>query len=218
MEAETFPEGATERGVYLAGPSGFTEPGALWHNTVLIPKVKAAGLIPIDPWADQSELPELMALPFGQERKDLLEQANLKLGRLDFARVEAAPAVLACLDGNDVDPGTALEVGYAHALGKLIVGFRTDLRLSADNEGSLVNLMLHTACVDSGGILTTSVDDAIAHVAKVLGVEAPERNIPDNAVPNVCPHCLAPTYSYKYADGTTRYHEADGSLFCSEAS
>ena len=216
--AESFPEGTAERGVYLAGPSGFAESGILWHNTVLIPKVRAAGLIPVDPWADQSELPELMKLPFSQERKDLLEQANLKLGRLDFARVEAAPAVLACLDGNDVDPGTALEMGYAHALGKLIVGFRTDLRLSADNEGSLVNLMLHTACVDSGGILTTSVDEAIAHVAQVLGVEVPERSAPPHTVANSCPMCGAATYSYEYADGTTRYHEADGSLFCSEDS
>ena len=42
---------------------------------------------------------------------------------------------MAVLDGTDVDSGTAAEIGYAFARGKLIVGYRGDFRLSADNEG-----------------------------------------------------------------------------------
>src|SRR4051812_16702346 len=36
------------RGVYLAGPSGFNDAGRLWHETVLLPRVRDAGLLPLD--------------------------------------------------------------------------------------------------------------------------------------------------------------------------
>lgn len=50
-----------------------------------------------------------------------------------------ARLVVAILDGPDVDSGTAWEVGYAHALGKPIVGLRADYRGA---EGGPVNIML----------------------------------------------------------------------------
>ena len=37
-------------------------------------------------------------------------------------------AVVAILDGADVDSGTCIEMGYAKAKGKLVVGVRTDFR------------------------------------------------------------------------------------------
>ena len=61
------------------------------------------------------------------------------------------------LDGTDVDSGTAAEIGYAFAKGKRIVGYRGDFRLSADNEGSLVNLQVEYFIHASGGRIVSSI-------------------------------------------------------------
>jgi nucleoside 2-deoxyribosyltransferase len=66
--------------------------------------------------------------------------------------------VLAILDGVDVDSGTASEIGYACARGKLIVGYRGDLRLSGDNLDSRVNIQVEYFIRDSGGEVFASVD------------------------------------------------------------
>ncbi len=56
-----------------------------------------------------------------------------------FIGVEDCDIVIACLDGADADSGTCVEVGYARALKKIVIGFRTDFRAS-EVEG--VNIML----------------------------------------------------------------------------
>lgn len=51
--------------------------------------------------------------------------------------------VIAILDGPDVDAGTCVEIGYAYANNKPIIGIRTDFRASEDRG---VNLMVSKAC------------------------------------------------------------------------
>lgn len=51
--------------------------------------------------------------------------------------------VIAVLDGADVDSGVAFECGYAKALGKPVLGVRTDYREGAERG---VNLMLANGC------------------------------------------------------------------------
>jgi nucleoside 2-deoxyribosyltransferase len=51
--------------------------------------------------------------------------------------------VIAILDGPDVDAGTCVEIGYAYANNKSIVGIRTDFRASEDRG---VNLMVSKVC------------------------------------------------------------------------
>lgn len=46
--------------------------------------------------------------------------------------LDKSDIVLANLDGSDVDSGTAFECGYAYAKSIPIVGYRTDLRTTAD--------------------------------------------------------------------------------------
>jgi nucleoside 2-deoxyribosyltransferase len=162
--------GATRGGVYLAGPSGFTDAGRLWHETVVLPAVVAAGLVPKDPWADQTAITDVMgSMEFGLERRAALQQANLIQGRRDLQLIDESEAILASLDGADVDSGTALEIGYGYAKGLLVIGLRTDIRISSDNEGSVVNLMVETCAVDSGGFVTSSLDEAIAYLAERIG-------------------------------------------------
>jgi len=62
-----------------------------------------------------------------------------------LAQVRDADQLLACLDGPDVDSGTCVEIGYAIALGKPILGYRTDFR-GSEIEG--VNAMVRYGCTD----------------------------------------------------------------------
>ncbi len=48
----------------------------------------------------------------------------------DLRALQAADAVVAVLDGCDVDSGTAWEMGYAYALGRPIVGYVSDVRIA----------------------------------------------------------------------------------------
>lgn len=57
--------------------------------------------------------------------------------------IRGADAVLALLDGADADSGVAFEVGYARALGKPVLGVRTDYR-QLQVKG--LNLMLAEGC------------------------------------------------------------------------
>ena len=76
--------------------------------------------------------------------------------------------VLANLDGQDVDSGTAAEIGYAFAKGKPIIGYRGDLRLSSDNVGSTVNLQVEFFIRESGGEIVTSASTIPAALARVV--------------------------------------------------
>jgi nucleoside 2-deoxyribosyltransferase len=155
--------------VYLAGPSGFFDAGLLWHRDVVLPEVGAAGLTAMDPWSGPSPIADVLArMEYGPERRSALQEANLQQGRRNLLLIDESRAVLASLDGQDVDSGTALEIGYAFAKGLLIVGLRTDIRRCSDNEGSVVNLMIETCITESGGILTGSLAEAVAFLAARL--------------------------------------------------
>ena len=143
----------TAPGVYLAGPSGFTEPGRRWHGDVLRPAVEAAGFAALDPWEEGAALFEhALTLDDGPERLAALAHANREAARRNVDLIRGAAAVLALLDGVDVDSGTAAEIGYAAALGTPVIGLRTDVRLSGDNAATTVNLQveffLTAVCTD----------------------------------------------------------------------
>ena len=50
-----------------------------------------------------------------------------------------------------------------------MIGLRSDLRITGDNEATLVNLQVEWFVVSSGGALVTDLDAAIATLASVLG-------------------------------------------------
>lgn len=57
--------------------------------------------------------------------------------------LRASDVVLALVDGSDADSGVAFEIGYARALGKPVLGVRTDYR-QLQVKG--LNLMLAEGC------------------------------------------------------------------------
>jgi nucleoside 2-deoxyribosyltransferase len=150
------------RKVYVAGPLGFNEAGRHWAATVLHPRLSGGGWEVLDPWVDETgAIAATLALPPGPERVDALRAMNRDIGVRNRRLLAEADAVLAVLDGPDVDSGTAAEIGWAAAHGRPVIGLRTDFRL-ADHEAAPVNLQVEDFVVVSGGRLVTTLDEAMA--------------------------------------------------------
>lgn len=94
------------------------------------------------------ELGHKVWLPQDEEPRHKTAQA---IFQHDVAGLDWCEAVVACMDGPDPDSGTAWECGYAHARGKVVVLYRTDMRQCGDT-GEPYNLML-----------TRSADVTIGH-------------------------------------------------------
>jgi len=62
------------------------------------------------------------------------KRAYKEVYRQDLKALESCDEVVALLDGNDGDCGVAFEMGYGRALGKPIIGLKTDVRKVAEKE------------------------------------------------------------------------------------
>ena len=155
--------------LYLAGPLGFTESGRLYHETVLVPAVVEAGFEPLDPWDVVEEIAAVFALPVGDpHRVEQLPGVNRRIGARNAEMIRECSGVLALLDGSDVDSGTAAEIGYAAARGTPVIGLRSDIRTAGDNEAAVVNLQVEWFVEESGGRLTSTLEEAIAALLALL--------------------------------------------------
>jgi nucleoside 2-deoxyribosyltransferase len=155
--------------VYLAGPLGFSEAGRHFHHAVLMPFIRALGYHVLDPWSltPPGNIEAVQAMPDGPERRAAWRTLNAEIARTNLMALDEAQAVVAILDGADVDSGTAAEIGYAFARGIPIVGYRSDVRLAGDNDGAVVNLQVEYFVRASGGGLVTSLRD-VQRVLRVL--------------------------------------------------
>jgi nucleoside 2-deoxyribosyltransferase len=155
--------------VYVAGPLGFTEYGRQYHETVVLAALRAAGLSPQDPWTipDDPFVPAA-AMPAGPERISAFAEANRVAARRNEALIRGSAAVLALLDGADVDSGTAAEIGFAAALGIPIVGLRLDFRPSGDNEATVVNLQVAHFIEASGGRIVRDLEEGVTAIVALL--------------------------------------------------
>jgi len=78
-----------------------------------------------------------------------------KIFASDLRGLDEAGAVVAVLDGSDVDSGTAWECGYAYARAKPIFGLRTDSRIYGTEER--INLMVQVPC----RVLTSGIEELL---------------------------------------------------------
>ncbi|MBE6442100.1 MAG: nucleoside 2-deoxyribosyltransferase [Desulfovibrio desulfuricans] len=120
--------------VYQAGPL-FSEAEILWHRAFR-DKLAAADIRVLWPgeFFTQHEIET-----WGPDApKQIMER--------DRAAIDTCDAVVALLDGAQVDDGTAWEIGYAYAKGIPIIGIRTDFRRSGDTAHSCVNAMIEGSC------------------------------------------------------------------------
>ena len=137
---------ATRPRCYVASPLGFSDAGRLYYSEVFLPALEAV-VEPVDPWS----------LSTGKE-------PPLEIGRRNAEAIDSCALLVAHLDGQEVDSGTAAEIGYAAARGLRCVGLRTDLRESGE-PGVAVNLQVEHFIVASGGSIATTLDELIAALA-----------------------------------------------------
>lgn len=117
-----------EMKIYLAG-AVFTQVERLWNR-------RFAELL-------TQQIPELEVILPQDFRTGDSYNDHRHFGRIfELCRssIQCADAVVAVLDGADSDSGVAWEVGYAHGIGKPIVGIRTDYRHHQDKG---LNIMLY---------------------------------------------------------------------------
>lgn len=140
---------------YVASPLGFSETTREFYVNRLLPAISEF-VIPVDPWS-LTDPSEFTAAENDEQRFAL----GLRVSVRNAKAIRASELLLAQLDGQDVDSGTAAEVGYAAAHGKLCLAIRSDLRQSGE-AGMNVNLQVEGFIVMSGGFVAHSLNDLVA--------------------------------------------------------
>lgn len=157
--------------LYIASALGFSELGCVGYK-LLLKKISSFGYGIIDPWTltDHKLIREVQKMHYGQKKKEEWAALNLVIGKNNAEGIKASDGIVAVLDGPDVDSGTASEVGYGAGLGKVVVGYRGDFRLSSDNEGSIVNLQVEYFINWSGGAIVKSLEELEKRLPKLIPV------------------------------------------------
>lgn len=160
--------------IYLAGPLGFSEIGRSFQQTTLVPELLRLGHQVLDPWqlTDPRKIEAARILPYGAERRDAWRALNVEIATNNRAAIESCDAVLAVLDGTDVDSGTASEIGFAFARGKPIIGYRGDYRSAGENEAATINLQVEYFIRQSGGSIISEVAQLEGALSKWRGAPA----------------------------------------------
>jgi nucleoside 2-deoxyribosyltransferase len=156
--------------IYVAGPLGFSEAGRDFYYRTFLLALKSAGLEVIDPWqpTDRAKVERVSKMRSGDRKRQAWASLNMVIGKNNQSAIDRCDGVLAILDGADVDSGTAAEIGYAFGIGKKIIGYRGDFRLSADNEGCTVNLQVEYFIRRSGGTIVPSLAELTGLIENVF--------------------------------------------------
>jgi nucleoside 2-deoxyribosyltransferase len=146
------------RRCYVASPLGFSEAGRHYYEDVYLPALREV-VEPVDPWSLTH--PDEIAQAQHSDR-----QAELwaEVGRRNIDAIRGCELLAAHLDGQELDSGTASEVGFAAGIGVRCYGLRTDLRQSGE-PGIAVNLQVHAFIEASGGRVVGTLDELVAALA-----------------------------------------------------
>jgi len=137
--------------VFIAGPL-FSQ-AEREFNLKVDGELRKHGFETFLPQRDVGKLDDLLAKEGERAYRTIFER--------DLKGLDQADAVVAILDGPDVDSGTAFEVGYAFAKGKPVVGLKTDMRVFAKDE-ELNNMLAQ-------GIraLARNLDEVVSELKKI---------------------------------------------------
>lgn len=158
--------GKAQTRCYVASPLGFTEAGRSFSASTLLPALDQV-VQPVDPWALTSPAEWTAAARDGHER-----ETAMLAGRRNSQAIRSCRLLVAVLEGQELDSGTAAEVGYAAALGVRCFGLRTDLR-SMGEPGTRVSLQVEAFIEESGGEVAGSVD-ALVQVLRAGSERSPK--------------------------------------------
>jgi nucleoside 2-deoxyribosyltransferase len=157
--------------LYLASPYGFTDAGREFMKKTFITNFKQEAFDILNPWdyfdSISKTISEIYSLTDTKEQIDKLKNLNQQISSRNENLLEQAQVVVAILDGADVDSGVASEIGYACALGKKILGYRSDFRLTGDNIGAVVNIQVEYFINKSGGYIVRKISDLIQALEEV---------------------------------------------------
>lgn len=142
---------------YVASPLGFSDTTRDYYRDIYLVRLRTV-VDPIDPWG-LTDAAEFLHAKDDAERYDV----GLRAAERNVEAIRRSSMVVAQLDGQEVDSGTASEVGYASGLGKPCVGIRTDLR-QAGEAGMMVNLQVEGLIVLGGGFVVSSLDEACSRL------------------------------------------------------
>jgi nucleoside 2-deoxyribosyltransferase len=152
--------------IYLAGPL-FTTPERDW-NTNLAARLTAGG--------HDVHLPQ--AHP-------ALKRGGRAIFLKDLEGLDWADGVVAIMDGADPDSGTCWECGYAYAMKKPVVLFRSDFRGSGDARDIPYNAMLIGAADVHIELHLATLEEAaraILAALRKLPPSSPGRTAPSSSV------------------------------------
>jgi nucleoside 2-deoxyribosyltransferase len=140
--------------IYLASPLGFSETTKDFMEK-LENKLKNFGFEVLNPWSffPEGKIENVMNIKTQSDKKKALHALNFEIAQTNEQALKECNIIFAVLDGSDVDSGTANEIGYGYAIGKKIIGYRGDFRLSGENEGSIINLQVQYWIEKSGGCI-----------------------------------------------------------------
>lgn len=155
--------------IYLASPYGFSESTRRFLEELKV-RLKNAGHEVNDPWELGEDLIATFRAQVGRlsnkQRIAKLRNVNRQIGQRNRDAIEKSEAIVAALDGSDVDSGTASEIGYAFARGKIVFGYRGDFRLTGENEAAAVNIQVQYWIEESGGSIVRSISDLLMALKK----------------------------------------------------
>jgi nucleoside 2-deoxyribosyltransferase len=143
---------------YVAGPLGFTEAGRDYYRGTYLPAL-AEVVDPVDPWSLTTAAEIATAARRGRQ-----SELALTIGRRNAEAIRSCRLLAADLDGQELDSGTAAEIGYGAALGLTCFGLRTDLRQSGE-PGVTVNLQVEAFITDSGGWIVATLPALVSALA-----------------------------------------------------
>lgn len=149
--------------IFVSSPLGFAESTTGFRSQIRA-VLEQGGHTVVDPWENagdlEAQLAEAEALAVTSARRARLHEVSMALAARNAETIRGCEAMLAVLDGVDVDSGTASEMGYAFALGgKVICGYRGDLRRAGENDGVVVNLQVQYWIEASGGRIVASLEE-----------------------------------------------------------
>jgi len=158
--------------LYIAGPMGFSEAGRDFMYNRLMPAIKETGFSIIDPWklTPQEQIDKILAMHLSPEKQKALADMNRKIGSKNEEGIRRAFGIVSMLDGPDVDSGTAGEIGFCYGLGKSVLGYRNDFRLSSENIGAKVNIQVEYFILNSpGGEIISSISELPSALTRIFG-------------------------------------------------
>lgn len=101
----------------------------------LTEKIEKLGYKVYYPWRDAGD-EELIKIFNGD-----MSRVSDEIVRKNLEAIRNCEQLIAITEGSDVESGTSMEIGFAHALGKRIRCLRTDFRTQGEKIG-LVNIMI----------------------------------------------------------------------------